>query len=397
MQIISGIYPSDAKCASKIILYFKEEIDMKLNQKFLSCLTAVSLAMAPMSAFAAVTPNDTYDITGTGSVEYLNTEIYNVVLPTNESINFKVDPYGVTLPDFDESSDLGTIISNAAGTVTSSATAVINKSSVGIDVKIDLLFDQTSTTCSNSAVSLAATKTEAENGTKDLYLTVQHLSGATLASVATGTSVSLTGSAVSTGAFTLSNQALQINNWSSVDSTVTPVAVTATNAAAVASSEAIDFTLGDVAEAYFVTNKAASLSDAVVKFTPKNVYAFAITGYANPKASVWKDIDAAGGELNLTLKFTIDKAEDSVSYVDKTALSSTDRAFTVTLPEGATNYTLVVTNASSTSITWVKGTQYTVSGNTVTVTANAINNNRGGFITVKFNDTAQTTAKINLN
>lgn len=309
MQIISGIYPSDAKYASKIILYFKEEIDMKLNKKFLSCLTAVSLAMAPMSAFAAVTPNDTYDITGTGSVEYLNTEIYNVVLPTNESINFKVDPYGVTLPDFDESSDLGTIISNAAGTVTSSATAVINKSSVGIDVKIDLLFDQTSTTCSNSAVSLAATKTEAENGTKDLYLTVQHLSGAVLGSVATGSSVSLTGSAVSTGAFTLSNQALQINNWSSIDSTVTPVAVTATNAAAVASSEAIDFTLGDVAEAYFVTNKAASLSDAVVTFTPKNVYAFAITGYANPKASVWKDIDAAGGKLNLTLKFTIDKAE----------------------------------------------------------------------------------------
>jgi uncharacterized protein YfcZ (UPF0381/DUF406 family) len=312
---------------------------MKLNKKFLASFTALTMAVAPVAAFADTGTNNASSIIGTGTVNTLETEIYNVVLPTSESVNFNVDPYGLlTVP---ENTSLKDVVSNAAGTVTSKATAVVNKSSVGIHVDVDVYLDADN--ASNSAVTLASTKEEAQKGQADLYLEVINLSGASLEKVVTGGAADLTDASVAVSsdaidlsgkAFTLSSEALAVTGSST---SVSVAAITATGASTDVSNAAISFDLGDVADAYFVNvtknattgaiEKAeAVLSEGAVTYTPNNVYAFAITGYANPDAQVWSDIQKANGELQLTLKFTISKQAEEPEPEPETAyFISTDK------------------------------------------------------------------------
>lgn len=283
---------------------------MKLNKKFLSCFTAMTMVMAPMSVLA----DDTHSITGDGSVQYLETEKYNLILPTSECINFNVDPYGVLS---NGNGFLDDIVSKAAGTVTSSATAVINKSSVGLDVSIGLLFDYAN--ASNSAVTLATSEAIAKAGDADLYLTVEQLKDAELASsasYATDAAATVTiGSAgitndktVTTSATTLSSKALVISGGASSLSIGAVTVVTATDAASYASSTAVEFSLKDVAYAYEVSGTSVTLSEAALHYNSDNVYAFKIGGYAYPQSPAWKNISTAGGKLQLTMKFTIAKS-----------------------------------------------------------------------------------------
>jgi hypothetical protein len=378
---------------------------MKLNKKFLASFTALTMAVTPMAAFADADPVDSFTIEGSGTVTTLNTEIYNVILPTSDSIAFNVDPYG--LLTLEAGSTLEDVVSGAAGTVTSSATAVVNKSSVGIDVGIQVYFDQASqTNVSNAAVKLG-TLAEAKAGDADLYLEVVNLSGASLSTVVTGDAADLetslpdivnnsddahTAEAISTDALSITGSYV----------TVSTMAVTVTNSAAVASSEAINFTLNDVKYAYQVATDAAgtfeaTLSEDAVKYTPDNVYAFAITGYANPTSEVWSDVidDSVNNLIGLSMKFTLTKHDDSVAkavpYVDKTAISASSNVITLTgLPDGVTLQTVVATNSQGVNTTWVKGKQYTVSGTgtstTVTVGATYIANNAPGKLTLTFSD-----------
>lgn len=366
---------------------------MKLNKKFLSCLTAVTVAMAPMTAFA-----DTYDIVGDGSVSYLDTEIYNVVLPTSDSIAFTVDPYGVAAGG---NGMLDEVLSDAAGTVTSAATAVINKSSVDLDVEIGLLFDHASTTASNSAVTLG-TKAEAEAGTADLYLAVQQLVGAELTTYATDTAATVTIDAVdadgnpttvTTSAATVSHDGLTLSGTSATLATGT--AVTATNAAAVASSEAIEFTLKNVAYAYEVSGNKATLSEDALKYNADNVYAFVIGGYANPDSGAWEKISEANAGLELTMKFNIAKAAEGPQDI------------VVTKP--ATGNLIVQTYAPVTSIQFVKvngvasttvfgATNYSVSGNTLTVKSTWLSKvTAETILELNFADGTSQTLTINAN
>jgi len=287
---------------------------MKLNKKFLASFMAMTMVAAPMSAYA-----DNYVITGTGNVTTLETKIYNVVLPTSDSIDFNVDPYGLT--ELEGEVSLDQLILSAGGMVTSSATAVINKSSMPLNISMELFFDNTA--ASNSAVTLAALdKVKANEG--DLYLEVVPMSGTTLSKVVTGTSLAVSADAiglpVSDKAFTLSSAPLSISD---AGVAVTGVAITATGSAATASGTVITFPLGDVADAYYVQTGGAAdavtaeavLSEAAIKYDSNNVYSFAIAGYANPNSSVWLDMartkdNPTGAHLELSVKFTISDADN---------------------------------------------------------------------------------------
>ena len=381
---------------------------MKLNKKFLACFTAMTMVMAPMSVLA----EDTHSITGDGSVEYLETEIYNLVLPTDECINFKVDPYG-TLASTTQNDNLANVISNAAGTVTSSATAIINKSSVDLDVRVDLLFDQKATTSSNSAVKLATNKALAESGEADLYLTVDQLKDAELTTYAAAsvTTVSIKATdtkTVTTSATTLTPNALVLSNSAVSIGAVTVVTVTdsALTADAV-SDKALNITLKGVPYAYFVSGKSATLSEGAIKYNSDNVYAFKIGGYAYPQAEVWKNIAEAQkagdttAKLELTMKFTIAKADEVPNE------PTGPQNIVVTKP--STGNLVVETYDTVSSIQFVKvngvanttimGTStYSVSGNTLTLLNSWVSKVTSETImTLKFADGTTQTLTINVN
>ncbi len=269
---------------------------MKLNKKVLSCFLAGTMVMAPMSAFAEDAPGSS-TITGEGTVGYVDAEIYDVILPTDAGIAFNVDPLGLLGAD---GKDLATILSDAAGSVTSSATAVVNKSSVDIKVNVE-------TYVSAGAVTLAKSKEEAESGGKDLYLAITQLSGAAV----TGFDTAVDG----TG--------LTIDVDSADLLTGSATAVTAVTDTAV---DSFSFTLEDQARAYEYDGSAKelTLNDTLVTSTADNTYVFAIAGYANPKADVWEDEP----ELQLTMKFTISGA-DAAPAASTTEVTCVDGAFDV--------------------------------------------------------------------
>lgn len=295
---------------------------MKLNKKFLASFMALTMAAAPMSAYA-----DPYSIQGTGTITILETEIYNVVLPTDKSIDFNVDPYGILT--MQPGSTLDQVVSDAAGIVTSSATAVINKSSVPIDVSMQFYFDQSAAApASNSAVSLGALDV-VKAGNADLYLEVLPLSGATLAkgvTVATGVAITpaAIGSPVSDKAVTLSDAPL---SFTSHGQALSGKPITATGAVASTTGTELKFSLKDVSYAYYVTTggsanavtAAAVLSEPALSYDSRNVYAFAITGYASPASKdLWLAIENANSDIKLTLKFTLSKGTKIASSTDVT-------------------------------------------------------------------------------
>lgn len=305
---------------------------MKLNKKFLASFMALTMAAAPMSAYAAP-----YSINGTGTITILETEIYNVILPTDKSIDFNVDPYGILTMDPDTTLD--EIVSAAAGTVTSSATAVINKSSVPIDVNMEFYFDQSSNApASNAAVSLAALRSTVEAGNADLYLEVLPLSGATLAKgvpVATGVAITPADISVpvSNKAVTLSDTPLSFTSYGQA---LSGTPITATGDATAASGTSLKFSLQDVSYAYYVTTggsanavtAAAILSEGALSYDARNVYAFAITGYASPASKdLWLAIQDADSDIKLTLKFTLSKADKITSST--TEVNCVNSAFDV--------------------------------------------------------------------
>jgi hypothetical protein len=390
------------------ILISRRKLFMKLNKKFLASFTALTMAVTPMAALADTAPNGASSVTGKGIVSTLETEIYNVVLPTSESVAFKVDPYGllnITSATSTTDTSLKNVVSNAAGTVTSSATAVVNKSSVGIHVDVDVYLDATQ--ASNSAVTLASTKEEAQKGDANLYLEVVNLSGASLEKVVTGGAAVLTDGAVAVSsdaidlsgkAFTLSTAALAVTGSST---SVSVAAITATGASTDVSSAAISFDLGDVSDAYFVTTTAlttggvsaeAVLSEDAVTYDSNNVYAFAITGYANPSSDVWQKIQDAKSGLELTLKFTISKQATEPEVV-KTAdggtveFNLTDPSFTFTID----------TTANINQVYNAAGTKYTLTGATINGQTVTITNGTDSNSTFLFSKAATTALKLALD
>lgn len=164
----------------------------KSVKKFLAVLTVASMVFAPTSVFAAdSTDADAAgagsDITGDGKLEgYINKDVFRIVLPTIQNVNFTADPQG--LLTIGGVSGFGggpgaVYFTNApatdGGTATHSDTSdpitVINKSSYELDVKLNVELD-------TKGVALVSSKDDLETATvPSLYMGLKTDGGAPVA------------------------------------------------------------------------------------------------------------------------------------------------------------------------------------------------------------------------
>jgi hypothetical protein len=109
-------------------------------KKFLAGLLALtmllSLGAAAFAEAETVTDPGNTTVNGTGNAEYIDLEIYAVTLPTDDSLNFTIDPQGLLdIPD-EGSIDIDKL---GGGTIVPDAEAIIiNDSAVSLKVSVDL-------------------------------------------------------------------------------------------------------------------------------------------------------------------------------------------------------------------------------------------------------------------
>jgi hypothetical protein len=168
-----------------------------MAKKLFSIILALALVFSVSTGVFAATGPDTGTgtVTGEGDTVALDTEIYSVVLPTGNLLNFTLDPLGLLGLADGSSAGLDTL---TGGQIASDTIAgVLNKSSVAIDLKIGLVItgDVTATdtasvgadTANNVAIYVRPSKT---NVTDTLLPTLKKVgtavTGATLAEGADG-------------------------------------------------------------------------------------------------------------------------------------------------------------------------------------------------------------------
>ena len=110
------------------------------TKKLVALATALTMVLTPMTAFAA-------DLSIGGDVNYVETTIYKVTLPTTEGMNFVLDPQGLTSLDgedatYDEN-EVGKIVGNVN---------MVTKNDSSVEVKLNAEFYLTDT--ADSAATL---------------------------------------------------------------------------------------------------------------------------------------------------------------------------------------------------------------------------------------------------
>lgn len=374
---------------------------MKLNKKFISCFMAAAMAVAPMSAYADPVASGT--ITGDGEIAYTETEVYNVILPTTEALKFHVDPYG--LLSVTDSDSLENVLSDSAlkGGVTSKATAVVNKSSMPIDVAVEVNVvsgdAMADVVLVSSPEAVAAASVATGSG---LYLAITPLSGAGLTAVtsaATDAGNLALDSSVTGSVFGLST--------ASVFTSGTPITDTAIKANGVntsVSGTAINFSLDGMSKAYSVTSRS---SVAVINETTAasilatagntNMYAFAITGKADSDSDAWADFAAGNKALQVSMKFVISSVN--------APLVTNGGTVNATLNANSVSFTI----DSSKTITKISNGGYdltgaTISGKRITITngsdvnSSYLLSNAGKTpLTISFSDSSTYTVNVSVN
>lgn len=359
---------------------------MKLNKKFLSCFMAATMAATPFTAFAAEGDVASNQIEGSGSVEYLNTEIYNVILPTSDAINFHVDPYGL-LQIGNDGQALDKVISSEAGGVTSKATAVINKSSVPINVSVEVnVYNAKGTTAAAIALTdnAAGVGEVSDDEHAGLFLKVVEYSGAVSPEAAfvtgsAGTTVTFDDALEATeAALLLSTASLEIYN----PTVSTATAIKANGANTDVSGSSINFKLDGMPSAYNVLStgavkineaSAAALicTDSATALKANVVKVLTIEGAADRESKVWKKFtgDAATQELKISMKFVITsgnaKAETIPTYGDGDTLTYTG-GDSITFKSAFDTVTEVFINDGNS----YPLDQATIDGNTITLSKN---------------------------
>lgn len=318
---------------------------MKLNKKFLSCFMAATMMVSPAAVFADTVDVASGTVNGTGTVHYVNTKVYNIILPTDEALDFSIDPMG--LLSINGTVDLATALSNAAAAptnVTSKATAIINKSSVPVTVNVETSIHNGNssysidTDVSAAAVNLVTTKTAVEVSNSDvshaaMYLAVTPLSGAffTAGSIATGPAskvadltmdaTNVTNKTITGAVYTLSEASIDLSNVEALDDEV----VTANGATATPDSFKIN--LSGMPEAYNVSSASSialldeSKADAILSNAASAAavsYIFNITGKVDIDSDVWKQFSddqyswPGQQEIGLKVKFNITSAAEEI-------------------------------------------------------------------------------------
>lgn len=401
---------------------------MKLNKKFLSCFMAATMMVSPTAVFAADTVNVAGGtVNGSGTVHYVNTQVYNIILPTDKALDFHIDPYGLlsmTGPDMTVSDALSNAAA-AATNITSNATAVINKSSVPVNVAVEAMVHNGNTTTPIDAANPSAAAVNLVDDVADVmsasdashagvYLAITPISGASITSVTTGAAsqvadLSLDAANVAnktvTGAvFTLSDVAFNLTN----STLLSNEAYAVTSNGDSANPTKFDIDLKGMPEAYKITSTSSvavldeSLATPILGSSASAVsFMFNITGKVDYTSPVWQEFDKdqnVNGQqkIELQVKFIITKVGDKPSYVSKTTISATDNTFDVVYPDGATGIQSIEAHRTGNAPLTMSSSHYTKSGNTITITNTNILKSPYTHLVVTFNDSAATTAQIDI-
>ncbi len=136
------------------------------HKSLIAVAAALTLALSSMTALAAditVSTGDSGDQSISGDVNYVNTEVYKVTLPTTTGLKFTLDPQGllsVSTGDYN-AEEAGKIIGE--GTMTA-----VNQSSVAIDLTSSFYLTDTDT----EALTLVDLDGTIDDSTKSLKLVV---------------------------------------------------------------------------------------------------------------------------------------------------------------------------------------------------------------------------------
>lgn len=109
--------------------------------KLMAFALAASMIVAPTTVFAeSGQASGNQAVSGNGDAYYVDTTIYDVVLPTTATLNFKMDPQGLLDLSDGTAATLASLSANAGliRTSVSSAPSIINKSSMPISLTVSL-------------------------------------------------------------------------------------------------------------------------------------------------------------------------------------------------------------------------------------------------------------------
>lgn len=125
-----------------------------MKKKIVSLTLAAAMCVCmPASVFAANASTGSTVVTTTGDVDYVDTDIYEVTLPTLNCFKFTVDPQGIlsaTEPETYTEDTAGQIVAPVSG-----GAFINNKSSVPIKLTVDAyVTDGASSTASQAAINL---------------------------------------------------------------------------------------------------------------------------------------------------------------------------------------------------------------------------------------------------
>lgn len=368
---------------------------MKLNKKFLSCFMAATMMVSPATVFAA----DTVDVAsgtvnGSGTVHYVNTQVYNIILPTDKALDFHIDPYGLlsmTTPDITVSDALSNAAA-AATNITSNATAVINKSSVPVNVAVEAMVHNGNTVnpvdtanASAAAVKLvddpSKVKEASDASYAGVYLAITPINGASITSLTTGpasdvadltlNAVNVANKTVTGAVFTLSDASFNLTN----STLLSDKAYAITSNGDAANPTKFDIDLKGMPEAYKITSTAsvAVLDENISGSILANAvsasavsFMFNITGKVDYTSPVWQEFDPdqnVNGQqkIELQVKFIITKGEDVPVYDDGDKIVFDSSKNSITFKSTFSN----VTDVFMTSQYLLGNTK--INGNTITI------------------------------
>lgn len=125
---------------------------MKLK-KLLATTLALALALSPVNVFASeFTAPDSTEGSVSGNVDYLDTVVYKVALPTTQNLSFLLDPQGLASADSN-----GVSLNNLTGAgkvVGTGVATAVNKSSVPIVLSCKMYLSAKDTTKAPTGITL---------------------------------------------------------------------------------------------------------------------------------------------------------------------------------------------------------------------------------------------------
>lgn len=150
------------------------------HKKLIALLATLTLGMSSMTAMAE---------TIEGDVNYVNTTVYKVTLPTTAGMSFTLDPQGLT------SLDAGAYDGSAAGKIISTGTmTAVNESSVAVTLTADFYLEDTDSASLTlkSEGDTFTTDSNSKESSKEIKLVVE-------TDDATAGNISVTSTAAGTG------------------------------------------------------------------------------------------------------------------------------------------------------------------------------------------------------